>query len=176
MKQDNGIPPVQTRPRRDGELHYHYDREEREATRQQIWSPPTGGFFRRNRALTIVLVDVIIVVLLFFIYLFFLQPLAGQTRIGPYRIRTDTFVTREDVLLAVTVFHTGDDTSPAPFQPVVTVRAAGEEVADLTPLPGRERTLALGLPRAAVENGEILAVTVTIGREKRDLQLHVSFD
>lgn len=172
-------PEIRRRPPAGEELHYHYSREEREAGRKRIWSPPTGSFFRRNRALAIILVDVIIVVLLFFIYLFFLRPLEGQIRIGEYRVSAQSFVLSEEVLITVTFSRPAGTMrrgGEPPTQPIVTVEAAGEVLSDLAPLPEHERSLAFRLPRTAVRDGEELEVTILIGDESETFGVPISFD
>lgn len=168
--------PVPRRKPADQELHYHYNREEREASRKVIWTPPQGSFFRRNRALAIILVDVIVVVLLFFIYLFFLRPMAGQIRIDRYRINTQVFALADEILLTVTVTHDREGDRDQEVQPLLTVSAMGRSVSDLAPLPGRERTIALSLPWSLLPSSSELAASITIGDDRREFSLQVPRD
>lgn len=173
------IPPTPWRASSGEELQFHYSREEREATRQRVWTPPTGGFLRRNRALAIILVDVIIVVLLFFIYLFFLRPLEGQVRLGNYRASAQTFFVEEDLLVVVTISHQprllGDD-SQATAQPLVTVRINEVSTVDLAPRPDRERTLVVRLPREDTPEDGVLSVTIQVGSDEGELSVNVHSD
>jgi biopolymer transport protein ExbD len=173
------IPPTPWRTASGEELHFHYNREEREATRQRVWTPPTGGFLRRNRALAIVLVDVIIVVLLFFIYLFFIRPMEGQVRLGAYRASAQTFLMEDDLLVVVTVSHQPrflrDDSQPA-AQPLVTVRVNEASTVDLAPLPDRERTIILRVSRENAPETGMLTVTVQVDSEEGEVSVPVHSD
>ena len=172
----DGIPPVTRRRPENEELHFHYDREEREAGKRTIWTPPTGGFFRRNRALAIILVDLIIVVLIFLLYLFFLHPLEGRVRLGDYHVETQSYVLAEEILITVTVTRGADRADGGEVQPVITVRVHGESVSDLAPLPGRERTVALRLPRPEATGTEEVLLTIIIGDQTRELVVPLMFD
>lgn len=176
MKNREENTPIPQRRPADRELHYHYNREERERNRTVVWTPPSGGFFRRNRALAIVLVDVIIVVLLFFIYLFFLRPLEGRIRIDGYRVNTQVYSLSDGVLVTVTVVHDRERTGDAPGQPLVSVESGERRVADLAPLPGRERAIALNIPRRELAPDLELTVTIRIGDAYRVLSLSIPQD
>lgn len=167
------IPRTPWRDPEGGEIHYHYNRAEREATRERIWTPPTGGFLRRNRGLTIVLVDVIIVVLIFFIYLFFLRPLAGQMRIGEYRATARTFAVEDEVLVMVmvTIRYPVDPSQVSRSQPVVTVTVGEHSVSDLAPRAGQERTILLRLPVDEVTAETERQLLVSIGDYSAETRL-----
>lgn len=170
------LPRTPAVKRSDGELHFHYNREEREAERTAVWEPPGGGFFRRNRALSIVLIDVIIVVLLFFIYLFFLRPLEGQARFDQYTVRAQSFVVGDQVLVTVTVSHRGGRPEAPTTQPLVTVASGEQSVSDLAPLPDRERTIPLYVPMPPAHAAGTVPVEVRIGDETAVINLSVKTD
>lgn len=176
MGPSDEIPPVKPRRSESGELHFHYNREEREASKRNVWTPPTGSFFRRNRALAIILVDVIIVVLIFLIYLFFLHPLQGRVRLGDYRVETQSYMLTDELLITVTVTRGPDRSDGAVVQPVITVRAREESVSDLAPLPGRDRTVALRIPRRDIVGSEEVHLTIIIGDQSRELVVPLMFD
>ncbi len=171
MGSDKPTPPEIPEPRRTpwrdsadlGEMKFHYQRAEREAMHHRVWEPPTGGFFRRNRALSLVILDVSIVVILFLIYLFFLRPLEGEYRVGDYRFRLEAFVFEEELLLAADVRAP----SRAERQPVMTFSAAGEVIQDLAPRSGGQRRIGVRLPLAVLSADGTISVTLEIEGESR---------
>ncbi|MFW5828141.1 MAG: hypothetical protein ACOCU4_08610, partial [Alkalispirochaeta sp.] len=78
-------------------IHYHYNREEREATRQRVWTPPTGGFFRRNRALTLTLIDVVVILVLFAIVMFVVGPLSSRASLGDYAVSAEALYFDDEI-------------------------------------------------------------------------------
>lgn len=158
--------------------HYHYNREEREASRQRIWTPPSGGFFRRNRALTLTLIDVIVVLVLFAIVMFVVGPMAARGTLGDYRLSVEAIHFDGEILVAVTVTDTefGERSSP-PTESVIMVRVGQESVSDLVPTLSQERTLRL---RTSLESarstlrGDTLPVHVSLGERIETLRATVS--
>jgi hypothetical protein len=157
---------------------FHYNREEREATRQRIWEPPTGGFFRRNRGLTLTIIDLAIVVMLFVIIMFVVVPLQSRGRIDGYRLTGEAIHFDEELLVVLTVTDlAGENRESLPENNVVTLAVAEAEALDLVPEPGGTRTVRLRIPvEAAVSEvrRNDLPVTVLIGREERTLRVPVS--
>ncbi|SIQ06050.1 hypothetical protein SAMN05920897_10368 [Alkalispirochaeta americana] len=193
MKEDD--PPLSPAPWRNAgseELHFHSRRTEMEACRSRRWQPPQGSFFRRNRGLAIALIDVVVVMILFFIYLFFLRPLAGQVRLGEYRLSGETYLLAEEILVVVTIRNSSgsrsgsDDPEPRAReleaggfqepQPVVTVSSSGQRISDLAPRAGQERSIPLRLAREDLEDEESLEVLVVIGRDQTVLSMKISGD
>ena len=160
------------------EVSFHYDRAEREALRHDAWKKPQGGFFRRNKGLTLSIIDVAFVLVLLLVYLIFLRPLAERTRIGGYRIEGEAVLFDGEVLVGVTVDDTSpDDRSALPqVNRVVTLSALGLEARDLVPASGGRRVVRLRIPEERlpdeVESG--LTVTVTIGDETRSLTVEIT--
>lgn len=148
------------------ELPYHYNRQEREAQRLSPDAGPSGGFFRRNRALTLIILDVFIVVILFIIYLVFLRPMEGEYRVAGYRFRVETFVVDDDILVAVDLRAPRDATG----QPVVVVRVDNREVRDLAPRAGEDRRVVIAVPREGFSRGTA-SLTVTIDGERQEVDL-----
>ncbi|WP_018525985.1 hypothetical protein [Alkalispirochaeta alkalica] len=179
------LSPAPWRKEGSGELHFHSRRTEEEAARCRRWEPPQGSFFRRNRGLAIALIDVVVVVILFFIYLFVLRPLAGQVRLGEYRLSGEIYHLGQEVLAVVTV-RKGATSADAPsgaapqsgphLQPLVTVSAAGQEIVDLAPGPGQERSIPLRLEKNLLKGEELLEILVVIGGDEAVLSLKIPAD
>ena len=73
------------------EVHFHYNREERETGLSEFAKRNlhTKGFFRRNRSLVITLIDLSVLVLLFFIIFFYLK-ITGVSSSGIEGISLET--------------------------------------------------------------------------------------
>jgi hypothetical protein len=157
---------------------FHYNREEREATRQRIWEPPIGGFFRRNRGLTLTIIDLVIVLMLFVIVMFVVVPLQSRGRIDGYRLTGEVVHFDDELLVLLTVADTaGESRDAIPADNVVTLVVAGSEALDLVPEQGGSRTIRLRIPiEDAVSelNRSDLPVTVRIGDDERTLRIPVS--
>ena len=153
---------------------FHYDRAEREAGRSHAWEPPRGGFFRRNKGLTLTIIDVAIVLLLFAIVTFVIGPLRSRGRIDPYRLAAEAVVFDGQVLIAVTVTDpdAGHHEVP-PADSVVTISVADQEAADLVPTVSPTRTVRLRAAlediRPAIRDDEVV-ITVRIGDEEDTLR------
>lgn len=147
----------------------HYSRAEREAMRSHQ-STPQSGFFRRNRALVILLLDLVFVTALFLIYLFFLRPMALRVQIDSYTVSAQAVVADGEVAVIVTVVAGEGDAPQAP-QPIVRATVGSLEVADLAPLAGRSRDLIIALgavddvPVARSGFESAIEVEVSIGAE-----------
>lgn len=157
---------------------FHYNREEREATRQRVWEAPTGGFFRRNRGLTLTIIDLVIVLMLFVIVMFVVVPLQSRGRIDGYRLAGEVVHFDGELLVVLTVKDgSGDDRDAEPVDNVVSLSVAQVEALDLVPEPGGTRTIRLRIPvddAAAELSRNDLPVTVRIGGEERTLRIPVS--
>ncbi|MFO8042708.1 MAG: hypothetical protein R6U25_05875 [Alkalispirochaeta sp.] len=158
--------------------HYHYNREEREASRQRVWTPPTGGFFRRNRALTLTLIDVVVVLILFAIVMFVVGPMASRGTLGDYRISVEAIHFDEEILVAVTVTDIEFEARSAPpTDSVIRVQVGQESVSDLVPTLTQERTVRLRTSLESVRSvlrRNTLPVTVSLGEEEETLRATVS--
>lgn len=158
--------------------HFHYSREEREASRQRVWTPPTGGFFRRNRALTLTLIDVVVIVVLFVIVMFVVGPLSSRASLGGYALSAEALSFDDELLVAVTVTDTeAEARSGAPADNVITVRVGEERVSDLVPSVSTSRTIRLRTPLDTVRSslqGDTLTVVVELGDQEETLRVRVS--
>lgn len=167
----------QTRSGAEG-AHFHYNRAEREATRQRVWTPPTGGFFRRNRALTLTLIDVVVILVLFAIVMFVVGPLSSRASFGGYAVSAEALYFDDEILVAVTVTDTETDARIAtPRDRVVTVRLGEERVADLVPTMSASRTIRLRAPLESARSslrGDTLTVMVKLGEREETLRVKVS--
>ncbi len=156
---------------KDGGLHYHYDREERLARRPDRWQP-SGGIFKRNRSLTIILIDVLIVLMLFGIFRLFVFGGDRPPQLRGYTVGMDAVETSQGVLAIVTL-QAGDE--PEESSGIVTVRfrpAGGEpvEVKDLVPEPGARRRISELFP------GGTASVTAIVEIDGEALELERSVD
>lgn len=152
------------------EITMHYKRADRERLRTKDPALPKGGFFRRNRSLTLIILDVLIVVMLFFIYLIFLRPMEGETRVGPYTFRIESFVFDDEVVLAV-------DVSPrrgAEGQPVISLTVGTHNVADLAPLPDSSRRIPMRLPTSVIDGSGQITLQIEVGDDQRTATHRVS--
>ncbi len=158
--------------------HFHYNREEREATRQRVWTPPTGGFFRRNRALTLTLIDVVVILVLFAIVMFVVGPLSSRASLGAYAVSAEALYFDDEILVAVTVTDTETEArADPPGDSVVTVRVGEERVADLVPTMAASRTIRLRIPLESARSslrGDTLTVGVELGEWEETLRVKVS--
>ncbi len=171
----------------DGErLTFHYDRAEREAMRQRIWEAPTGNFFRRNRGLTLTLIDLVFVIALFGIFVFILRPMTGRVRIDRYRVEAEALHFDGEVLVSVSVTDTrygrgdergSDSTSnepPGGAENLVTVRVIDMSESDLLPTLSPVRTIRFRLPVEDVpmyeDDEAALLIHVEIGEEERSIR------
>ncbi|MEX2445287.1 MAG: hypothetical protein WD492_16940 [Alkalispirochaeta sp.] len=161
-----------------GAAHYHYNREEREASRQRVWTPPSGGFFRRNRALTLTLIDVIVVLVLFAIVMFVVGPLSSRASLGDYRVSAEAVHFDGEILVAVTVTDPQfEERSGPPPGSAITVRVGENEVSDLVPSLSAQRTIRLRTSLEAVRpslRGNTLPVHVRLGERDVTIQANVS--
>lgn len=123
---------------------FNYRREEREAQRQTARETPRGGFFRRNRGLTLTIIDLVIVAALFAIVTFVVLPLQSRGRIGSYRLRAEAVWVDGAVLATVQVIDGdfSDRDGPPPSQ-VVELRAGSRSSSDLVPMLNPTRLMRL---------------------------------
>ena len=170
-------------------LTFHYDRAEREAMRQRIWEAPTGNFFRRNRGLTLTLIDLVFVIALFGIFVFVIRPMAGRARIDHYRVEAEALHFDGEVLVSVSITDTrygrrdAEDAHGAPGAPsaavdnLVTVHIAGRSESDLLPTLSAVRTIRFRLTVEEVPtdgaDGVTLPVRVEIGERERTMRVEV---
>lgn len=159
---------------------FHYRRAEREEQQQRSTPSLHGGFFRRNRGLTLTIIDLVIVAALFAIVTFVVLPLQARGRIGPYRLQAEAVWVGDAVLTTVEVRDGdfGDRDAPPPSQ-VVQIRAGGQSASDLVPMLAPSRLIRMRLePEQVVEalQGNDLRLEVIIGGESVELSTSIDGD
>jgi len=137
--------------RTEGEYRFHYDREERiRRSGREERVPQTGGIFKRNRSLAIILLDLIIVLIIFVIFgvIFRPDPSTGRAEGCEFTLRAVAYA--DQTLVSVRIRNVeGTLTEP---QRIVTVTAgppdkpASTQVKDLIPEKGKERVVRATLP------------------------------
>lgn len=126
-----------------GDYHFHYKREERiERGGRGAARGNAGGVFRRNRALTIVLLDIVILLIVMGVWWAFLRTPTDALNLGDYRFELSAGVNKGSTYTTLTVRNTGSDRSSALF----TVEFTGEggetiEDRDVLPIPGDVRVI-----------------------------------
>lgn len=159
-------------PASDGLTTFRYNRAERESAAPCSGDRATGGFFRRNRSLTLTLIDVSIVLVLFGIYWFFLRPADWQTRIDGFRFRAEATLIEQQVDLRVRVDGPrGRDDRAVWETRVVSVHSAGASQSDLAPEADRHRYLQLSVDLSALETD--LTPAQQAGDERRTTNIDV---
>lgn len=156
---------------------FYYDPAEREQTRTRVWDPPGGSFFRRNKGLTLTIIDVAVVVLLFAIVQFVIGPLQSRGRIDDYRLRADAAQVGETVAIAVTVTDPRIDETNSGTGGVVTIRVGDATVSDLLPSLEPTRTLRLQIPEddlGDARRGNDVRIEVEIGEERETLRANLN--
>ena len=140
-------------PKSNGLTTFHSKRVDPEAAAARSGGDRSvGGFLRRNRSLTLTLIDVSIVIVLFGIYWFVLRPMDWQTRIEGFRFRATATVSERQVDIRVRVdAPTAADTQADVGTRVVSVHAAGVSRRDLAPEFGRRRDLHLRVDLRALD-------------------------
>lgn len=160
----------------DGGLHYHYSRSERlEQGGRDREQAKKGSIFRRNRSLTLILIDValILVIYLLFTYVFNTQPTTHDYGGYSFTIRAVAF--GDEVLCTVRADQKDPEegVAGAPARVVFESGEAREETSDLLPTGQTgERNFRARLPRA--EAGEEVRATVYIGEAQFSIETQVT--
>ncbi|MFW5737511.1 MAG: hypothetical protein ACOCYX_01250 [Spirochaetota bacterium] len=81
---------------------FHYDRVERLGDRADR-ERPTGGIFKRNKSLLIVLLDIVLVMMMFLLYILFLRPEPGVVQAEGYLLDGEAFAFDEEVFVTVRI-------------------------------------------------------------------------
>lgn len=125
------------------DYQFHYNREERlERGGRASASKRKGGIFRRNRALTIVLLDILILLIVFGIWWGFLRTPTDTLSLGDYLFELSAGADDGSTYATLTVRNTGSDRSSALF--TANFSAEGEEGIedrDILPIPGDVRVM-----------------------------------
>ncbi len=133
-------------------FQYHYSREERLRLPGAPGPPPTGGFLKRNRSLTILLLDLLIILILGFAFFRFIGGPASSGRLQPYTITLRALRDRDSVLATVTVRFSGRAPSASEAQERVYV------LLSLSPGSGEEQPVSARLPASPAEETVLRAV------------------
>ncbi|TFH03827.1 MAG: hypothetical protein E4H09_04565, partial [Spirochaetales bacterium] len=120
--------------RDSGSAHYHYNREERIAGRQHEEKKSWLSLFRRNRSLTITILDVLLLLIVFLLYQFFISPQAGIRRIDGVEFRFTGFSFDDELYITVEVERFRDSRATTPTDPILAGRFPdGTEFLDVIP-------------------------------------------
>jgi hypothetical protein len=158
----------------DGDVYYHYNREERLALRPDR-RDPSGGILKGNRSLTIILLDVLIVAIIFLIFRFVVFTGDSPPSIKGYTVTADLLETSGGVLGLVTL-EAGRE--PEASSGIFTVRmtevdadeGAVVEVKDLLPEPENRRRVSELFPEGT------RAVNVVVEIDDETLELRTGLD
>ncbi len=126
-----------------GDYHYHYKREERLGTvGHRPMRERSGGIFRRNRSLLILLLDLTIIVIVFGIWWFFLRTPTDETVVDGYRIELSARVQDDGTVATLTIRNSGSDRESALFNAELSASGVEAETQhDVLPLPGDLRVM-----------------------------------
>lgn len=163
-----------------GQLHFHYNREERYSTLStdvvNRENQKRGFFRKRSRPLVILFLDVLFVLVLFFIVSPILSRMASTTDFKGYELQLRAFVYESSTFLSVQI-EAGEDLSLNESN-MVTINFSlegedtGEELIDLLPERRGERRIY----RAQLPGGkgrENAFAEVTIGEESVRLKAQI---
>ena len=159
--------------RTEKNLVFHYDREERLRMKKggstEPQRPGLFGFLRRNKTLTIVMLDVSLAILVFLLYWFFLRPDLSVELAGGYRYELRAVRFAEEVLVSLSV-ESVDEQRAGDLITVSYLTEEGDELlSERDVLPGDARqVLRSQLPniegnilQARIEDGELSFVLET---------------
>ncbi len=156
---------------------YHYNREERLAQRPDRPEPQTGGIFRRNRSLTIILLDVSLVLLMFLLYLFLFRPQPARAEFDGYEVTGSAFLFDEGLYLTVTTTRTNEDSvPPTGAESLLTLVWPDESTAtDVLPVNVSFPTVTrIVLPWTGPDTeADRVSVTIAIGEATESIELRI---
>jgi hypothetical protein len=161
--------------RETGAHTFHYDRSERleRGGVDRDGSPQkSGGLFKRNRSLAIVVIDLLVILLIYGLYVLFFAPAGHTATIAGHEMTLRAFSFDQDLYLTVRAVGSDD----AESRPVTVVFAVGEEtevVQALLPGAGQARTV-----RAIVEGAvaDRVTATISVGQDSQTLRASVDAD
>ena len=155
---------------------YHYDREERlrrlpPAVRARVAGPAPKGIFRKNRTLTIILIDIAVITLVWFVFLPLIRAGASGNLDG-YSFSLHAFAYDNNALVTLKVIKEKEAAGPLPaYSAIFGLSSSSRSVEMQGTLPAElhsESTLRTSLPLP----GKTVAVvcTVEIGAKKLSLK------
>ncbi len=135
-------------PRNEGEMHFHYNRDERlEMAGRRPKFDTRGSIFRRNRSLLIILLDVLLLLIVFGVWWAFLRTPEDSVARDGYRFELAALAVGEETVATLTITNRGDSLD-APlfdveFRSILPDDVAGENLRDrdVLPVPGDVRTV-----------------------------------
>ena len=156
---------------------FHYSREERLSLPGAPKPPLQEGFFRRNRSLTIVLLDILILIIVGFGVYLFLGRTSHQAKISGYSVVLHGILYQDVVFASLTVKKIKNEPTIPPERIFIsfTMSKSEEELslsAQLPVKPGEETVLREAIPFE--KNNDTLYAYVSVGeksiRLSRDLK------
>ncbi len=158
------------------ELHYHYDRSERrrslpDSLKERLENPPPRGLFKRNRALTILLLDVLVIIFMYFIVLPFINASFSSAVIEGYRFTLQGFHFEDTGYVSVSVeaIDTPKGNEDNLVSVIFTIEGTDNKTTVFDILPegkGGSRIIRATL-RMRKEDGKVFAVVSAGGQEKK---------
>lgn len=143
-------------PRNDGELHFHYNRDERlELADRRPKFVTKGSIFRRNRGLTIVLLDILLLLIVFGVWWGFLRTPEDSIVLDGYRFELSALGRGEATLVTLTITNRGDAVDAPLFDAQFRlirderVRPGAIDDRDVLPVPGDVRTMRVSFDETA---------------------------
>jgi hypothetical protein len=152
---------AQEETRDSSQHHFHYNREERLAGRLTPERPRPKGIFKRNRSLTIILLDIIVIVIMFLLFQFIFTPGRGRERVGDFRVELSAFRFDGQVYATVEITRTREAERPVTGgDSLVTIQFEGDdEVLDTLPSSAGDRITATSiLPDDGSDDGPPIRV------------------
>jgi hypothetical protein len=119
-----------------GGHHFHYDRSERLAAKaggERV--EVSGGLFKRNRSLAIILLDLGVIVIIFLLLQFVITPGRSATRSGDFRLELKAFRFEDEIYSTLEITRFRDRMGLiSGEEALVEVRIEdGEEILDVLP-------------------------------------------
>jgi len=147
---------------------YHYNREERISglptdIQQRLAGKLPGGIFKRNRSLTIILIDLAVIALVWFVFLPLIRTPASGI-MGGYRFSLDSFSYEGRALISLKTTPVGNTTKTPPVYTAVFSAPSGRDSVEMqgsfTGAPGQPVILRASLPLSARQHSVKCVVTL----------------
>ena len=151
-----------------GDLHFHYDREQREKTLSSYVKRnlhTKGSVFRRNRSLKITLLDLVVLVLLVTVVSIFLRTKGATSVDGEIDVYGEAYRSGDRIIVSLTMERLSDQSPTGPVR-VVFRALPGDtrlQLDDVLPeSPGDSRTLRGALPHPGEGGNTRVRVFATV--------------
>lgn len=154
---------------------YHYDRDERmkrlpDDVRAKLTGPSPKGLFRKNRTLTIILLDIVVIVVVWFVFLPLIRT-GASGRLEGYSFSLHSFSYGNRALISLKVVNeSAGHGLPPSYTAIFGLSSDNESVEMQGPLPEEPHastTLRTSLPLAA----KTVAVVCTVKLANKTLSL-----